>query len=422
MLLRGLSEGRGSLAPLRVREVRTAAFLLVVLTAGAYLPSPLYPAYQRAFEFGDLTMTLVYATFALVSAPALLLFGSAADALGRRAVLRAGVGLAALGSGCFALAQGPWWLLAGRAAQGLALGAVTGAATALITEHAPAAIRRRASVLASTAFVAGTAAGPIAAGVLAQYAPAPQVLPYAVHLVLLAIAWRRAGALSDPRTRYRWRPARPRTPVGVRALFATSAATGFLGWTAAGLFLAVIPAVLSRSVQIDNAAFSGAVVGAVLVCSAVSQPLVTRWGTPRAELAGLGALLASLVALACTGGGSTAVTAVAAVTAGIGHGLSYGGASAAVDQAAPPGNRAAINSALHLAFYAGAGGPAVAVGLLTLRCPLDAAVSWLSAGASALIPVVGLAVVLTHRRQRTYPAEVHYGRSLSTRERDGTRT
>src|SRR5699024_4577605 len=165
----------------RLRETRTGVYLLVVLTAGAYLPSPLYPGYQQAFGFSDLTMTLVYATFALVSAPALLLLGPAADALGPRPVLRASVLLAAAGSACFALADGPIWLLAGRAAQGMALGGATGAATALMVRSSPGHRRLRASMLAGMAFVAGTAAGPIAAGALAQYAPAPTVLPYLIH-------------------------------------------------------------------------------------------------------------------------------------------------------------------------------------------------------------------------------------------------
>ncbi|WP_247690971.1 hypothetical protein [Streptomyces sp. B15] len=50
---------------------------MVVLTAGAYLPSPLYPDYQRLFGFDDLVMTLLFAMFALVSGPALLLCGPA---------------------------------------------------------------------------------------------------------------------------------------------------------------------------------------------------------------------------------------------------------------------------------------------------------------------------------------------------------
>ncbi|WP_246195346.1 MFS transporter [Halopolyspora algeriensis] len=400
------------------REVRTAVYLLVVLTAGAYLPSPLYPSYQHAFGFSDLTMTLIYAMFALVSAPALLLFGSAADTFGCRAVLRISVVVAALASGCFALATGPSWLLAGRAAQGLALGAATGAATALITEPAPAGNRARASVLASTAFVAGTAAGPIAAGALAQYAPAPQVLPYGVHLVLLAIGWSRISTLAVPASRVRrWRPTRPHIPGGMHLLFTTAAATGFLAWTVAGLFLAVIPTILSRTAQIDNLATIGGVVGAVLASSVLSQPLVARCGASLAQLTGLSALLISLGTLSWTGGGSVPVTVLAAVAAGIGHGLAYGGASAAIDAAAPAGKRAAINSTLYLAFYLGAGGPAITIGLLTLWYPLATAVSWLSAAAAALVPFVGTAIVLTHRTPRpplTDSGQNHHRRQHTT--------
>ncbi len=382
--------------------VRTAVYLLVVLTAGAYLPSPLYPGYQHAFGFSDLMMTLIYATFALVSAPALVVCGSAADALGARRMLRISVMVAALASGCFALAQGPAWLLAGRAAQGLALGAATGAATALITDNAPAARRSRASVLASMAFVAGTAAGPIAAGVLAQYAPAPQVLPYVVHLILLAAVWRRVSDLTAPAPRVRhWRPTRPDIPAGMRLLFATAAATGFLAWTVAGLFLAVIPAILGRAAQITNLAITGGVVGAVLACSVLAQPLIVRCGARVSQLTGLGALSVSLGALAVTGGSSVPVTMLAAVAAGIGHGLAYGGAGAAIDAAAPADKRAAISSALYLAFYSGAGGPAIAVGLLAFWHPLATATSLLSAATAALVPFVGLAVVLTNRPRRS---------------------
>ncbi|PSK99107.1 putative MFS family arabinose efflux permease [Haloactinopolyspora alba] len=385
-------------APARTRETSTAVYLLVVLTAGAYLPSPLYAGYQHAFGFGDLTMTLIYATFALVSAPSLLLFGPAADTAGPRAVLRISVAVSALASSCFALASGPEWLLAGRAAQGLALGAATGAAAALITAHASTGSRARASTTASTAFVAGTAAGPIAAGVLAQYAPAPQVLPYLMHLALLGYGWRRVSALAAPGPiPGRLRPSRPRIPAGWRLRFGTAAAAGFLAWTAAGLFLAVVPAVLGGTAGIDNLAVVGAIVGAVLACSVASQPLVGRFGPELAQLAGLGAVGVGLGALALTGGGSLSVTLLAAVAAGVGHGLAFGGATATVDAAGPQNQRAAISSALYLAFYLGAGGPAVAVGLLTLWHPLATAVSWIGAAAAVLVPFVGAALVLQGR-------------------------
>ncbi|WP_298176055.1 MFS transporter [Saccharomonospora sp.] len=384
-------------------EGHTAVYLLVVLTAGAYLPSPLYPEYQAAFGFSDLMMTWVYAMFALVSAPTLLLFGPAADAVGPRTVLRVSVAVAAFASACFALAHDVGWLLAGRAAQGLALGTATGAATLVITEHTPVS-RGRASVLASMAFVAGTAAGPIVAGALAQYAPGPRVLPYLVHLALLAIGWRLVSALpAPPRRARRWRPTRPRIPASMRLRFVAAAATGFLAWAVAGLFLAVIPSVLDRAARIDNVAVIGSVVGAVLLCSVLSQPFVARWGARLAQLMGLGALAISLVALAATGGGSLSITMVAAAAAGIGHGLAYGGAAASIEAVAPRNQRGAITSALYLAFYFGSGGPSVAVGLLTLWHPLDTAISWLGITAAVFVPLVCIAVVLTTRPATSSP-------------------
>ncbi|MER5390314.1 MFS transporter [Saccharopolyspora sp. NPDC002686] len=387
----------------RAREVRTGLYVLVVLTAGAYLPSPLYPAYQEAFAVSDLAMTLIYATFALVSAPALLLFGSASDALGPRSVLRASIVLAAVGSACFVFASGLEWLLAGRAAQGLALGAATGAASSLISERARGHYRLSGSVLASTAFVAGTAAGPITGGVLAQYAPAPQVLPFLLHLALLWLGWHRVANLAGSAPGLgRWKPTRPQIPPGIRLLFTTAAATGFLAWTVAGLFLAVIPALLDRAVA-GNQAVIGGILGAVLICSVLTQPLVPRISTRYAQLTGLGALLVSLGLLAVDAGGSIPIALVAAVVAGAGHGLAYGGAAAAIDAVAPEGERGAITGALHLAFYSGAGVPAIAVGLVTLEHPLSTATSWVTAAAAGLVPLVAAVIVLAHRRNTERP-------------------
>ncbi|MFD0774710.1 hypothetical protein ACFQZ2_12300, partial [Streptomonospora algeriensis] len=77
---------------------------------------------------------------------------------------------------------------------------------------------------------------------------------------------------------------------------------------------------------------------------------------------------------------------------------------AAVDAAAPDDQRGAVSSALHLAFYLGAGGPAVAVGLLTVSYHLATAVSWLSAAAAVLAALAGAALPLVYRTRRPSPA------------------
>ena len=372
--------------------MRTAGLLVVVLTAGAYLPSPLYPEYQRLFGYDDLVMTLLFATFALVSGPALLLCGPAADLVGHRPVLRLSVLLAAAGSCCFVLADSPAWLFAGRVGQALALGAATGAAQALITWHRSPAARIGGPLLASLAFAAGTAVGPAASGLLAQYVPGPLVTPYLLHLGLLVWVWLRLHrTVPEPAAvtgaRRRWRPARPHIPRAVRGLFLVAGFNGFLAWAVVGVYLALTPALLGRALHSDSPALAGGVLGAVLVWSLLAQLASTRRTAHAAQQLGVVALVGSLLLLAATGAGSLPATLGAALLAGAGHGLAFGGAARAVDARTPTGQRSGIGAALYLLFYLGSGVPAVAVGLMTTWMPLTVAVTWMSwtgAGLGAL--------------------------------------
>lgn len=387
--------------PGRPVELHVGVYVLVVLTAGAYLPSPLYPGYQEAFGAGDLFMTLTYATFALTSIPALLFLGPASDALGPRTVLRWGIAAAALGSLCFVFADGTGWLIAGRAAQGIALGAATGAAVSLINAGKRRPGDHRATVTAGAAFLGGTAAGPIAAGLLAQYLPAPHTLPFLLHLLLLWAGWIQVSELrrKEGASLRQWRPACPHVPAALRPLFRAAALTGFLAWTTAGLFLSVIPSLLDRAGQ-DDLAVVGGIIGTVLLCSLLAQSAVPALGLRGAQLSGLGALMLSLVLLAFSIDGSTSLISMAAVVAGIGHGLAYGGASAAVESTVPQGQRGAVTGALYIAFYSGAGVPASAIGLMTLGTSLSTATVLVAAAAATAVPVAASAVMSGHSKNR----------------------
>ena len=60
------------------------AFLVVaaawfVMMAATNLATPLYAIYEREFGFSSAVLTLVFATYALVLAPSLLVFGQLSD-------------------------------------------------------------------------------------------------------------------------------------------------------------------------------------------------------------------------------------------------------------------------------------------------------------------------------------------------------
>lgn len=445
----GPTRGRG--------PAHTAIYVLVLLTAGAYIPTPLYPGYQHVFGFSDLTLAVVYAAFAVVSAPALLVFGSAHDMHGARPVLQIGVIFAFIGSACLLLAVAPAMLIVARVAQGVALGAVTAAATALIVSAAAPGGAKRASLIASVAFVAGTGIGPLVSGALASFVPGPFAVIYLVHLALLAYAWYRVVKLPARKAHgARWRPTWPSVPPGIRTVFATSATTGFLAWTAAGIFLALGPSLIANhgtfaqhatespapadsspmahlfsTMAMSHGLHSrlpmaaAAVIAVLLSCSIVAQLLSARLRAQTAQALGACALAAALALLGLLGNaGSLTAFLVASAVAGFGHGFAYYGAAATVNAVTPEAERGGVTASLYLAFYLGTGIPTIAVGVITLRFPLTTAVSALAWAGTVLSVLVVVAVAyracsgrsrrapgrLISRRRRTR-SQVHGGRA-----------
>ena len=114
--------------------------------AGANVATPLYLVYAAEFRFSSLVLTSIFATYAVMLVPALILFGRLSDSLGRQPMILAGLGVACGGLLLFTLASNAAWLYGARALQGLAVGMISGAATAALVELNPRGdrpVRRR---------------------------------------------------------------------------------------------------------------------------------------------------------------------------------------------------------------------------------------------------------------------------------------
>lgn len=377
-----------------------AAFTLLVLLAGPNIPTPLYRSYEHAFGFSPLVTALIFATYALVLIPALLVFGPLSDAVGRRSVLLPAIGLAIVGSLLFAVAQSTAWLFAARAVQGLALGAAQGTASAALTDTDPDNDKSRASLVSSLAVVGGIGAGPLLGGVLGQYAPAPRELPYLVETLLLAIVLIALLRLlpRDSAAGVRWRPSRPTVPSSIRRPFVIAGISTFVAWSTSALFLTLMPSYVSQIAATNNLAVVGGVVALMLGCSAAVQPPLRRLSALRTQTLGLVLLavgLFGIVAAAQTA--SLAVVLAATVVTGCGQGLAFGGSLAAVNAVAPRHRRGDILSSYYVVVYAGVGLPIIGVGSIA------SAIGLLSAAqifAYAIIAIC-LAGLLAHRLQKT---------------------
>jgi predicted MFS family arabinose efflux permease len=357
------------------RAVPLVVFAFTVTMIGTTLPTPLYPDYETRFGLGGLTITVIFAMYAVGVLSALVGFGSASDRIGRRPSLASGLGSAAVSSIVFIVtahlqghALGLTLLLIARYLSGLSAGVFTGTATATLSDLAGDAHKTRASLVAALANVGGLGLGPFVAGALAKFASAPLTTPYAVHLGLVALAGvallavPETVAVSGPR---RLRFQRLGVPSDIRAIFIQAGTAGFAGFAVLGFFTAVSAATLALLGHHDPL-LTGSVVLAVFGASAAGQALSLRLATRSALLTGTAGLIAGSATIgAAIGLKSLAVLLVGGIVAGLAQGLSFRSALGEVTSAAPPDRRAQVSSSFLAVCYVGISLPVVAIGAAT---------------------------------------------------------
>ena len=168
------------------------SFIIVTITTlillmGATIPTPLYGIYRSEFALSQISITLIYAAYSVGVVPTLFFFGPLGDAIGRKPLLILAVVISIIGTAIIGIAPGLEWLIIGRLAQGVGIGAVLGNATAALVELEPQGNKQRASQVASMALLGGLGLGPLIAGLMAQYLSYPTLLPYILEIILLLI-------------------------------------------------------------------------------------------------------------------------------------------------------------------------------------------------------------------------------------------
>ena len=353
------------MTPQVAQALVAAAFLVTML--GATLPTPLYPIYEQELGFGGLMVTVVFATYAVGVLAALLVVGRLSDQLGRKAVLFPGLAVAAASSLVFLIPHSLTALFAGRLLSGVSAGVFTGVATAAIIDLAPATGRARAGLLAASVNVLGLGLGPVVAGVLADHAPHPLVLPYLLHVALVAVAAVGLAAVPEPVER---RPGRVRlqiqrvgVPDDVRPTFVRAAVSGFAGFAVLGFFTAVSPLFLGQVLHETRHLLTGLTVFALLGSATVGQVVSARLPERTSLLGGCLALAAGTVVVAV--GLMTAllpVVLIGAVVAGLGQGASFRAGLQAVTGTAPADKRSEVSSTFFLVLYVAISIPVIGVG------------------------------------------------------------
>lgn len=354
------------------------------------------------------TSQALVGVYALGLIPALLVGGPVSDRRGRGTVLRPAALLSVVATVVLMLGSRHVSLLyLGRLLAGVASGAVFAAGTAWVKELSAepfepaadgAAGARRAAVVLS----AGFGLGPVVAGVIAQWAPHPLVLPYVAHLVIMAMVL--PGLLHAPETVTRARP-RPasRVPRGLsrgrfRGVVAPLAPWTFLSVSTA---FAVLPGLVTRNTHGYAIAFSALAAGIALTTGVAVQPIARRLDRVddiRGATVGLlAAVVGLLVAAAAAEHRSPLLVAVAALPLGASYGFCLVSGLLETQRLADPGELAGLTAVFYALTYVGFAGPLVLASLNAV-----AGYPTLLLGAAALA-VLTLAVV--HLRARATAAQ-----------------
>jgi len=353
------------------RLPRSAAFWVIayafaVTMLGTTLPTPLYVIYQAQWHFSTGLITVIYAVYAVGVLAALLLAGHSSDEVGRRPVLAAAIGLSVISAVVFILAPDLGWLFVGRLVSGLSAGLMTGTATAALTETARAGSPRRASLVSTTANLGGLGLGPLLAGLLAQYAPNPTVLPFAVQLGLVAVAG--VGLLIVPETvRQRSRLSLRFRGLGIpqtgRSEFIAAGLAGFSAFSLLGLFSSLVPTFLGTVLHDTSHAAAGAIVFLAFAVATCTQLAGSRLPSRPVILSGLAVFLAALALIvAGLSAASMPVFLVATVVSGVAVGAVFMGSLAVANRLAPAQTRGQVISTFFVFAYLGLTLPVIAVG------------------------------------------------------------
>jgi MFS family permease len=381
---------------------RPVAFWFLAATLAALLfassaPSPLYVVYQRQWDFSAITLTSVFAVYALALLGALLVAGSLSDHVGRRPVVLIALAIEIVAMVAFAEAREVGWLYAARVLQGIATGMAMGAISAALLDLQPARKPWLGALIGVVAPLTGIALGALATGLLVDHGPDPTRLVFWLLVGAFALAWVVALALPETvRPDGAWRKSlRPRigVPGHIRSAFGRALPCMSATWALGGLILSLGPS-LTASVLEERSHLAGGLPIFVLAgVSAIACSSVRRLSTRTTARGGLAALIVGLaVALAAVALGSNTVFLAGAATCGLGFGPAFAGIFRALTDLAPPERRAELVSSVLTVSYVAFSLPAVAAGVAVTQVGLRETAEIYGA---VLIVLAGLALLLT---------------------------
>lgn len=372
---------------LDARSWLRAGLAVAAVGWGAQQFAPLLLLYQSALGLSTPTVQGTFGFYVLGLIPGLLLGGPVSDRFGRRRVMAPTLVVSALATILLILGGGGvGWLFAGRLLSGIASGAAFSSGAAWIKELSVIDASRSPRRI-TVAMSIGFGLGPLVSGVLAQWAPAPTVVPYLPHLLLTVIAF--AFVFGAPETQHRkgslWAQLRVREVRDRRFL---TVVIPLAPWVFGSVSIAVayLPGLVKANLGSYSLIFSTIVTVLCAAAGIAAQPLA-RWvdhpRQPRLLATALGLIVVGvLIAAASAFWVQPALVILTAIVLGSAYGCCQVCGLREVQRISQPERLAGLTAAYQAVSYLG----------FAASYPLSAAGRFVPAG-ELLLVVAFLAVV-----------------------------
>ncbi|MBT2870178.1 MFS transporter [Streptomyces cellulosae] len=360
-------------APARRRASHATGFWFVAVAFTALMafgtaPTPLWPLYEARDHFGATTVTVAYASMVVGAAGAFLGLGHLSDRLGRRRIVVPALLVGIVASLVLIVWRDLPGLIAGRVLNGVGLGLMASTATTYLHDlHHEARPERTGSVVpgivATAANLGGLASGPLIAGAVAEWLPAPLITAQVIFTLAMAVCL--ALVLCTPETVHpelsaARAPSRFVLRPGGRRAFGAAGALGAFAFAILGLISSLGASVLHGSLHTDSHLVVGLAAFLMFGSAAAAQLVLGR--LPLSRLLTVGAVVFPAGLLLCAVALHHPVLwlyLVAVSLSGAGSGLLFKGGVERAGSVAEPASRAGVLAVFFVVAYLGMGLPAV---------------------------------------------------------------
>lgn len=357
---------------------------MFVVGWGANQFTPLLLVYRETDHYSQTLVTSMFAAYVLGLVPALLIAAELGGRFGHRTVLRPVMVLTVIASLLLAIGDhSPAPLFIGRVLYGVCTGAAMSPGTTWVKELSRDAPVGTGARRAAIALSAGFGGGAFLVGFMAQWLPAPKVLPYVVHIALTVVAgvlvWnapeltRHATKVPEESVRdeqtSRRAPRRESRGAGTPHYALSTHFWARIGPMAPWVFacpaisMVILPTLIRTQISGAAIAFTGILCGLTLGTGVLVQQPARRLEAEHPGLVTvlgmLGTVLGVLLTVLTVEHGSIPLVVVGSVVLGAGYGLNLVGGLTRVERSSPATELAMTNAVFYSLTYIGFAVPTV---------------------------------------------------------------